>query len=428
LSLVDVSAGYGSSTVIRRVSLSAPPGEVTGLIGPNGSGKTTVIRVASRGLRPRSGSVLVRMEDPYRLSAKRAARLVGVVPQDVAPAFSYSVLEMVLMGRSPYLSAWGGGRADDWELTRRAMAAANVQHLADRPMEELSGGERQRVLLAQALAQDTPVVLLDEPTTHLDLRHVLDILSLVRDLARGEGKAVLAIFHDLNLASAYCDRIYALDAGIVVASGAPGTVITSDLVRDVFGVEADVSPAGAAGRPSVVVSPLPSAIRFGAGAPRAHVIGGAGRGAAAMRTLTELGFAVSAGVLHAGDTDESVAERLNILRISVPAFSEINERSARDCRELALGCAVLVVCDPPVGPGNVANLQVALQAMQAGVRTVIVEQVPIEKRDFTGGQATTLWRSLAEAATVVRSGEELRSVIDLPTDLLKSPGGPPDVP
>lgn len=411
LVLDGVTAGYGSVAVVHDVTVDARPGEVTGLIGPNGSGKTTLIRVAARGLAPWSGAVRVAGSNPYGVSARRAARLAAVVPQEIAAAFSYSVLEMVLMGRSPYLSAWGGGRAEDWAQTRRAMAAANVQHLADRLIDELSGGERQRVVLAQALAQDAPVLLLDEPTTHLDIRYVVDILSLVRSMARGQGRAVLAIFHDLNLASAYCDRVYALAAGRVVAAGAPGRVITRDLMRDVFGVEAEVSPAGAAGRPSVVVSPPVALGRLGGSGPRAHVIGGAGRGAAAMRLLAELGFEVSAGVLHAGDTDQAVAERLNLIRVTVPPFSEIDERSAADCRELLRRASVLVVCDAPVGRGNLQNVRLALEAARAGVRTMVIEQIPIEERDFTGGDAAGLWRDLTATATVVRSTEELQPLL-----------------
>jgi iron complex transport system ATP-binding protein len=255
LELDRVTAGYGRSPILRDVSMSAPPGQITGLIGPNGSGKTTIVRVASRGLRPRSGSVRVAGLDPYAVPARLAARSVAVVPQDVLPAFPYTVLEMVLMGRSPYRSAWGGGAAEDWVHVRRAMGAAGVQHLADRPLGELSGGERQRAVLAQALAQDAPVLLLDEPTTHLDIRHMLEILGLVQGMARTHGRAVLAIFHDLNLASAYCDRVYALLEGRIVAGGPPEEVITRDLLLEVFGIEADVAPSGGAGRPMVSLAP-----------------------------------------------------------------------------------------------------------------------------------------------------------------------------
>ena len=238
--LQDVVAGYPGRPVLRGVTLDAPVGRVTGLIGPNGSGKTTVVRVASRGLPPDSGTVRVGGVDPYVLPARRAARLTAVVPQDQAVLFAYSVEEMVLMGRSPYLRAWGGGGAEDWRLARQAMAAAGVDELAGRAVDRLSGGERQRVVLAQALAQDTPVLLLDEPTTHLDLRYALEFLDRVQALSRERGRAILAVFHDLNLTARYCDAVYALADGEVIAVGAPAEVLTPPTLRTVFGVEVQV--------------------------------------------------------------------------------------------------------------------------------------------------------------------------------------------
>jgi iron complex transport system ATP-binding protein len=420
LVLENVAAGYGDRAVVRDVSLLAPAGQVTGLIGPNGSGKTTLVRVVSRGLRPTSGTVRLGGQDPYGMPARRAARLVAVVPQEVAPVFAYTVLEIVLMGRTPYVSPWGGGKADDWAAVRRAMQATNIQHLADRPIEALSGGERQRVILAQALAQDAPVLVLDEPTTHLDIRHVVEILALVRSLAREGGRAVLAIFHDLNLASQYCDRIYALAGGHVQAEGPPGAVLTHALVRDIFGIEADVMPSGGTGRPAVIPSPPVAAPGSSGRAGRAHVIGGAGGGAVILRALAEAGFAVSTGVLHGGDSDETVAERLNVLRVTVPPFSEIDPRSAEDCREMIAGVQLLVVCDAPYGPGNVENLRLALQAARSGIRTYLLERVPIEERDFTGGIATNLWRALGRLSITLSSEDELIESV-----AVERTGGPP---
>ncbi len=409
LSLRDVSAAYGRKPVLEDVSVEVAPGEVAGLIGPNGSGKTTLVRVASRGLRPFRGEVRVQGLDPYGVSARHAARLVAVVPQDLTSVFDYSVLEMALMGRSPYGSSGGGDQG--WARVRAAMAAANVQHLAERGMGELSGGERQRAILAQSLAQDAPVLLLDEPTTHLDLRHVVEILTVVRGLARTEGKAVLAIFHDLNLASAYCDRIYVLSEGRVALAGLPAEVLTREVIRAVFGVDAEVAAGGAAGRPAVVVTPPLSLAHELGGTQRVHVIGGAGRGSVVMRLLAEMGLDVSAGVLHSGDTDEAVAERLNLLRVTVPPFSVIDRRSAEDCGDLIAGSSLLVVCDAPYGPGNVENLQLAVRAAERGTRTILIDQIPIEERDFTGGVATRLWRRLQSLAAVVRSAEDVRSAV-----------------
>ena len=406
LLLERVTAGYGGAApVVHDITLTVAPGEVVGLVGPNGSGKTTLVRVASRALRPSSGRVAVGGRDPYRLPAREAARLVAVVPQDVAPAFSFTALELVLMGRTPYLSAWGGGSPRDWARVREAMVAASVQHLADRPVEELSGGERQRVVLAQALAQDAPVLLLDEPTTHLDIRHVLDLLAIVRRLAEDDGKAVLGIFHDLNLASASCDRLVALYHGEVVKEGRPERVVTRALLRRVYGVDADVAPDETTGRPMLRLGPpRPAPASLGR---RAHVVGGAGRGAPLLRALTEAGYDVSIGVLHAADTDAVVAERLNLFRVSVPAFSEIDAESAAECARLMAGADLLVVCDAPYGPGNLENLRLALEAARAGTRTVLLEQIPITGRDFTEGRATELWNALRERAVVARSYDEV---------------------
>lgn len=416
LVLRGVTAGYAGRPVLHDVSLSAKPGAVTGLIGPNGSGKTTVVRVAARGLAPQRGTVKLQGVDPYTVAPRQAARMVAVVPQEVVPVFSYTALELVLMGRSPYQSMWGRGGADDWAQARWAMRAASVHHLADRPYEELSAGERQRVILAQALAQDAPVLLLDEPTTHLDVRHVVETLTVVSSLARSHAKAVLAILHDLNLASAYCDRIYAMDSGRIVASGDPGSVLTSRLLREVFGVEAEVSASGPSGRPSVLVGP--SVVITGGGeAGRAHVIGGAGRGAVAVRALIELGFEVSIGVLHSGDTDEALAERLNVPRVVVPPFSAIDDRSAGDCWEMIQGAAVLVVCDAPFGSGNIGNLRLAARALAQGVRTILLDRVPIGERDFTDGEATDLWNRLRAGATIAGSEGHLRELVEEGTSL-----------
>jgi iron complex transport system ATP-binding protein len=405
LVLDEVSAGYGARPALREVELRVRAGEVVGLIGPNGSGKTSAIRVASRTLRPDAGTVLVDGRDPYGMRSREAARLVAVVPQEVAATFAFTALEVVLMGRSPYLSALGGGSPEDYRRAREAMEVAGVHHLGDRPIDELSGGEKQRVLLAQALAQDAPLLLLDEPTTHLDLRHVVGILATVRTLAR-EGRAILAVFHDLNLAAGVCDRIVALDQGRVVAEGGPLEVVTPGFIRAVYGVEAEIVPNVVTGRPTVMLSPghrtavLP-------GLPRAHVVGGAGRGAPVMRALAERGFEVSVGVLHATDTDAEVAERLNLERVTVPPFSAVDDEAEAEAEALMSRAAVVVVADAPYGPGNVGNLRAAVRVAERGIPVVVLEGAPMGERDFTSGEASDLWGRLVGRAAVARSYEDV---------------------
>ena len=395
LVLRGVVAGYGDDTVLRGVDLDVAPGEVVGLVGPNGAGKTSAVRAASRALRPTEGTVTVAGRDPYATSAREAARLLAVVPQEVQAAFPFTVLEAVLMGRTPYLGAWGGGGSQDWARAREAMVAVQVQHLADRQIADLSGGERRRVVLAQALAQDAPVLVLDEPTTHLDPRHVLDVLGVVRGLAR-RGRAILAVLHDLDLAARTCDRLVVLHDGRVVADGAPATVLTPALLSEVYGVDAEIVPDAATGRPSVRLVEPPRAPH----GRRAHVVPGAGRAASIVRALAADGWTVSVGALHAGDTDADVAERLNLERVTVPAFAAIDGASATETAALMRAADLLVVADPPFGPANLANLDLALDAARAGVPVVLVEESPIGDRDFADGAAAAAWDALRALARV----------------------------
>lgn len=397
-----VHAGYGGPEVLAGVDLRVLPGQVVGLVGPNGSGKTTLARVISRSLRPTAGGVRVAGRDPHALSARESARLVAVVPQELTSAFPMSVLEAVLLGRTPYLSSWGGG-GSDWSRARDAMEVLELAHLADRGVDEISGGERRRVLIAQALVQDAPVVVLDEPTAHLDLRHVASMLDVVRDLAERDGRAVLVILHDLSIAASSCDRVAVLRSGRIVADGPPGQVLTRDLVRQVYGVDAEpvVDPATGAGSLRVGGAARP-VHRSGR---RVHVIGGAGRAGSVVRGLLSSGWSVSVGVLHAGDSDAALAERLNLERIGVPAFSEIDADAHRRLGELIAGSEVLVVCDAPFGPGNLANLRAAVEAADRGARVVVIAGNPIAERDFTGGAATDLWDRLCAASTVLPDGD-----------------------
>ncbi|MFM7718552.1 MAG: ABC transporter ATP-binding protein, partial [Actinomycetota bacterium] len=288
------------------------------------------------------------------------------------------------------------GSPDDWARARAAMVLAQVQHLADRELTSLSGGERRRAILAQALAQDASVLVLDEPTTHLDLRHVLDLLSVVRDLADRDGRAVLAVLHDLNVAAQTCDRLVVLDRGTVAAEGTPSAVLTPSLLGRVYGVEGEVGSDPGTGRPTVRVAPAPRGrSRHGR---RAHVVPGAGRAAPALRALAADGWEVSVGVLHAGDTDAEVAERLNLERIAVPAFAAIDPATGEEALAAMRRADLLLVVDAPFGPGNVANLVLALEAARAGVPTILVEGQPVAERDFTGGAAGEAWAALRAIA------------------------------
>ncbi|MFD4321598.1 ABC transporter ATP-binding protein [Streptomyces sp. NPDC058548] len=239
---------------LRAVDLTVRPGETVGLIGPNGSGKTTLLRCVYGTLTPTAGRALLDGDDLHALGPKARARRVATVPQDSALEFELTVGELVALGRSPHKRFWEGDTDADRERAGDALARVGLADLADRPYPTLSGGERQRALVARALVQDPALLVLDEPTNHLDIRHQLDVLALVRTL----GTTNLLALHDLNLAGAYCDRIYVLERGRLVSGGTPAEVLTPALLEAVYGVDAEVIPHPRTGSPTVLFQHRPA--------------------------------------------------------------------------------------------------------------------------------------------------------------------------
>jgi iron complex transport system ATP-binding protein len=252
LSIESVTAGYDGRAVIDGVSLEVAPGDVVALIGPNGAGKSTLIRAASGLMRPARGRVTVDGREVHRLAPGERARRIAVVPQAVRLPEAFTVLDAVLMGRTAYLG-WVGRETDaDREAALSAMRRTSIDGLAARRIGELSGGEQQLVLVARALAQSAPVLLMDEPTAHLDLGHQARILGLVRDLARESELSVLLALHDLNLAARYAGRAALLHGGRLRAAGTPAEVLTEANVKEAYGVPVEVIAHPASGAQIVV--------------------------------------------------------------------------------------------------------------------------------------------------------------------------------
>ncbi|QXE36649.1 ABC transporter ATP-binding protein [Streptomyces sp. GMY02] len=237
--------------LVDRVGLTAAPGETVGLVGPNGSGKTTLLRCVYGTLRPTAGRALLDGDDLHTMAPKARARRVAAVPQDGRVDFELTVREVVAMGRSPHKRFWEADTAADTALATAALDRVGIAPLADRAFPSLSGGERQRALIARALVQRPALLVLDEPTNHLDIRHQLDVLTLISR----SGTTNLLALHDLNLAAYYCDRIHVLQDGRIVASGPPRSVLTPELLAEVYGVTAEITTHPVTGAPSVVYLP-----------------------------------------------------------------------------------------------------------------------------------------------------------------------------
>ena len=269
LTASHVSFAYQrDSPVLRDVSMQVRPTEVLGILGPNGSGKTTMLKVLAGLLRPQSGTVVLDDRPLSEWDRRSIARRMSVVPQETHLAFDYTVLEMVLMGRYPHLGAFALEGPEDFSAARRALRATGTERFEQRPFASLSGGEKQRVVIASAIAQldDAGLwgrqtagqaaghthLLLDEPTASLDLKYQLDVIGLLRRLHRDRQLGIIVSIHDLNLAAAFCDRLVLLRDGQVIADGPTRDVLTPDHIRDLYGVQVEVLPHEAAGHPVVV--------------------------------------------------------------------------------------------------------------------------------------------------------------------------------
>ncbi len=267
--LENIHFKYDTELILKDISFSVASGDFVGVIGPNGSGKTTLLRIIDGLLVPQSGSVRIKNLPIDAMRRRDIAKTIAVVPQESEITFPFTAEEVVLMGRSPHLGMMSFEGEADFRIARQAMEMTDIADLASRRMNELSGGERQRVLIARALTQEPEVMLLDEPTAFLDIRHQMEILDLARKLNITKGVTVIAVTHDINLASMYCDRIIFLQKGKVHCMGSPDAVISEANIRDVYGMRVLVDKNPVAGCPRVTMigtSPSEQGSRCEAGA------------------------------------------------------------------------------------------------------------------------------------------------------------------
>jgi iron complex transport system ATP-binding protein len=263
LKVQDVTLGYGRKVVVEGLTLQVRPGEMVGLVGPNGCGKSTIIRALSRVISPYSGRVLLNGRDISRIPRRDLARRLGVVPQMPLLPSTFTAFEIVLMGRNPHLGLFQYEGPGDMAIAWQAMEKTSTQHLAQRRIGELSGGEIQCVVIARVLAQETEAVLLDEPTANLDIGRQIEILDLIKSLCRKDGLTVVAALHDLNLAAQYCDRLVLISNGRIYAEGTPGEVINTENIRQVYGAGSYIYTHPLSGLPAVL--PNAGSSKYGGG-------------------------------------------------------------------------------------------------------------------------------------------------------------------
>jgi iron complex transport system ATP-binding protein len=393
----SVDFRYPERPIFSGLSLSLEGGEVLGLIGPNSSGKTTLLKLMDGLLQPQRGRILLEERNLEQIPRAQVARKIAVVPQAMEVPFSFTVGEIVLMGRAPYLTRFGWEKQKDLDVAREAMALTDVAGLGDRTFWELSQGEKQRVLIARALAQEPRIILLDEPTSHLDINHQVEINELIRGLNLQKGLTVLHISHDLNLAAEYCHRIVLLHQGSVFSAGVPSEVITEENIRRVYETKVLVEKNPLSGAPRITL--LGKGRMEQPGPQRTvHIICGEGSGVDSARRLLLRGYRVSLGVLNTGDTDQKIGRTLGLPMALEGPFSSISERGMEENRKLIEKADLVLVERFHIGPGNLDNLRAALEALEKGKRVIALENNL--EYDFTGGEAKAYYRRLKEKGAV----------------------------
>ncbi|WP_179037921.1 ABC transporter ATP-binding protein [Paenibacillus sp. URB8-2] len=240
LNVNQLSIGYAESIIVKDLNLSIPTGKITALVGANGSGKSTILKTMARLMKPASGSVLLDGKSIHTQSTKEVARQLAILPQNPTAPDGLTVSELVSYGRYPHQKGFGSLTVEDRKIISSAIEVTGMGDFSDRPIERLSGGQRQRAWIAMALAQQTDILFLDEPTTFLDMAHQLEVLQLLQMLNEREGRTIIMVVHDLNHASRFGQHMVAIKSGTVVSEGAPVDVMTPDVLREVFGIEADI--------------------------------------------------------------------------------------------------------------------------------------------------------------------------------------------
>lgn len=388
----NVNIAMGETTIVRDISFTVEPGEFVGIIGPNGAGKSTLLR-GLRGIVPVTAGDVCLFEQPVdTLGHKQMARMAAYMQQEVNVGFGFTAEEVVLAGRYPYLKWWQNEREEDYRVARKYMAFTGVEHLADHPVQQVSGGERQRILLAKVLAQETPLIFLDEPTASLDLVYQEEIFRCCQTMC-SQGKTVLIIAHDLKLAAKFCSRLILLARGSVIADGTAPEVITAENLERAYGLHAAVFMNKITGHLDIHTY---AAAGCAALREKVHIIGGGGTAGAVIRVLHEQGYRLSGGVFQQGDTDADAAAAFAVDTVTGPPFCRIDE-ALDELNRRNIGAADwAVLTNLCFGEQNLNNLKAAFIAK----KLTVIEDTPVEERDFTGGRATELYRTLIQQPQV----------------------------
>lgn len=415
LKVENLGFKYNEKEILKDICFTLEVGDFVGILGPNGCGKTTLLKNINRWLKPDTGNIYVNGESIYRVTIKDLAKRVATVPQDTYLDVAFTVEQIVLMGRNPHLKNFESEQKEDIAIVEDAMKSMDILHLRDKPVHQLSGGERQRVLIARALAQQPSLLLLDEPTSHLDINYQWELLGLLKDLCLKKSLTILVVLHDINLASMFCNKIILLKDHKIFKMGDLNEVLNEDNIKAVF--DMDVRVVTPKGNPKPVViflntSDENEAIFAKKPKPfhKLHVICGGGEGEELLSYLGQRGYEVSVGVLNKGDSDWETARRLGFDIVEEIPFSPISDENAAKNISYIEKADAVILANIPFGLGNLKNIM-CLEGFIGRKDIYILEENDINERDYTNGAVVKIYNKIKDKAVVFKSMQELKEII-----------------
>ncbi|MDY6827399.1 MAG: ABC transporter ATP-binding protein [Bacillota bacterium] len=403
---------YDTVPVLDGTNFRVERGDLVALLGANGAGKSTLLRCISRILQPAAGSILLDGRELRHFSSREAARLMAVVPQETAADFDFTVEDIVMMGRFPYLRRFRKEEGKDHDAVRRAMEMTGVAHLAERSIAALSGGEKQRVIMARAVAQQPEVLLLDEPTANLDIGYQSMFLELAARLNREQGVTVIAAIHDINLAVHHFNRFILLSGGRVLAAGRAEEVITSENIQKSYGVKASIyrHPLHGVLQVSVVGKEKNAAINQNG--PEVHVIGGGEEALPVLELLSQSGYRLSVGPVSAQDSSCRFAHFHSFPVVIVPPFTSMKSEHRQEHLSLMRRASAIVVPPIPFGEGNLPILEQVTVILAEGKKVYLIDLRGVAERDYSGGKALKLLQEMVgNGAVAMETIESLPEII-----------------
>lgn len=398
----DLNFQINERKILKNINLEVSKGEFVGLIGPNGAGKTTLLKCLNK-INSSTGVIEVYNKNINELSEKEVAKKISLMHQNTTVSFPYKCLDVVLMGRYPYFKRFQGQKREDYKKAREYMEYTNTLSLEEKFINQISGGERQRVLFAKVLAQETEIMLLDEPTASLDISHQEQIFRYSKELTE-EGKVIIAAVHDLKIAAKYCSKLVLMKNGEILCKGSPTEVLTKENISKAYDIDTVVYKNPITG----VLDYYIVDDEFNHKEGKIHVIGGGGSASAIIKYLHDCGYNVTLGVVSKDDTDYKCSKLYNIEVIESRPFSKIEDKILDDNKKKVEESDITILCNLDFGVLNIQNLECAKFAK----KLIIIEDTPIENRDYTNGEAIKIYNELKlKEDVVILKGSEVLKVL-----------------